>query len=114
MLLACINFVAHLAAMHTLLIGHLTAHLCQGSLPAAGAALRPKRAVAQQMARGKQSEGVNLEEFDTACISMFDPNTWPQTRRDETFVTQANKLWTFLTEIMVRSCQAMDCTCFRA
>eukprot|EP00891_Asterochloris_glomerata_P005587 jgi/Astpho2/5587/fgenesh1_pg.00079_%23_44_t len=66
----------------------------------AGAALRPKRTLAQQMARGKQIEGVNLEEFDTACISMFDPNTWPQTRRDETFVTQASKLWTFLTEVM--------------
>ena len=66
------------------------------------------------MARGKQSEGVSLEEFDAACISMFDPNTWPQTRRDETFVTQANKLWTFLTEIMVRSPKAIDCTCFQA
>ena len=59
------------------------------------------------MARGKQSEGVNLEEFDMACISMFDPNTWPQTRRDETFVTQANKLWIFLTEVMVRSSKAI-------
>ena len=92
-----------LAAMHTLLAGHLTRDSCQGSLPAAGTALRPKRVLAQQMARGKQSEGVNLEEFDMACISMFDPSTWPQTRRDETFVTQANKLWTFLTEVMVRS-----------
>ena len=103
-----------LVAMHTLLAGHLTEDFCQGSLPAAGAALRPKRALAQQMARGKQSEGVKLEDFDTACISMFDPNTWPQTRRDETFVTQANKLWTFLTEIKVRSCKAMVCTCLWA
>ena len=114
MLLACMESVAHWQAMPTLPGGHLTGHFRQGSLSAAGAALRPKRPLAQQMARGKQSEDVNLEEFDAACISMFDPNTWPQTRRDETFVTQANKLWTFLTEIMVRSSKAMDCTCFRA
>ena len=32
---------------------------------------------------------------------MYDSHTWPETRRSETFHSQASKLWEFVTEEMV-------------
>lgn len=36
-------------------------------------------------------------------ISMYDSQTWPETRRSETFHSQAAKLWDFVTEQLVSS-----------
>ena len=35
---------------------------------------------------------------------MYDSHTWPETRRSETFHSQASKLWEFVTDELVRIC----------
>ena len=38
---------------------------------------------------------------NSELISMYDSHTWPETRRSETFHSQASKLWEFVTDEMV-------------
>lgn len=52
----------------------------------------------------KKSSSSGPGQHHSELISMYDSQTWPETRRSETFHSQASKLWEFVTEEMVSSC----------
>ena len=49
----------------------------------------------------KKSSSSGPGQHHSELISMYDSHTWPETRRSETFHSQASKLWEFVTEEMV-------------
>lgn len=49
----------------------------------------------------KKSSSSGPGQQHSELISMYDSHTWPETRRSETFHSQASKLWEFVTEEMV-------------
>lgn len=64
--------------------------------------LRPSRQRAYQMTdpHNKKSSSSGAGQQHSELISMYDSHTWPETRRSETFHSQASKLWEFVTEEM--------------
>lgn len=48
----------------------------------------------------KKSSSSGPGQHHSELISMYDSHTWPETRRSETFHSQASKLWEFVTEEM--------------
>ena len=65
--------------------------------------LRPSRQRAYQMTdpHNKKSSSSGPGQDRSELISMYDSQTWPETRRSETFHSQAAKLWEFVTEELV-------------
>lgn len=65
--------------------------------------LRPSRQRAYQMTdpHNKKSSSSGPGQQHSELISMYDSHTWPETRRSETFHSQASKLWEFVTEELV-------------
>ena len=72
---------------------------------AAAHCLRPSRQRAYQMTdpHNKKSSSSGPGQRHSELISMYDSHTWPETRRSETFHSQASKLWEFVTEELVRA-----------
>ncbi len=65
------------------------------ALCSAGNALRPPRNIALTMAKTAAKQPVGPPEVD-AHISMYEPAKWPLTKRDQTYLSQANKFWNFI------------------
>jgi len=61
----------------------------------AGNALRPPRNIALIMAKTATKQPIGPPELD-AHISMYEPAKWPLTKRDQTYLSQANKFWNFI------------------
>ncbi len=61
----------------------------------AGNALRPPRNIALTMAKTAAKQPIGPPEMD-AHISMYEPAKWPLTKRDQTYLSQANKFWNFI------------------
>lgn len=61
----------------------------------AGNALRPPRNIALTMAKTAAKQPIGPPELD-AHISMYEPAKWPLTKRDQTYLSQANKFWNFI------------------
>ncbi|DBB05642.1 TPA: hypothetical protein ACH3X1_012259 [Trebouxia sp. C0004] len=60
-----------------------------------GNALRPPRNIALTMAKTAAKHPIGPPEVD-AHISMYEPAKWPLTKRDQTYLSQANKFWNFI------------------
>ncbi|KAA6429110.1 MAG: hypothetical protein FRX49_01220 [Trebouxia sp. A1-2] len=60
-----------------------------------GNALRPPRNIALTMAKTAAKQPIGPPELD-AHISMYEPAKWPLTKRDQTYLSQANKFWNFI------------------
>ncbi len=65
------------------------------ALCCAGNALRPPRNIALTMAKTAAKQPIGPPEVD-AHISMYEPAKWPLTKRDQTYLSQANKFWNFI------------------
>lgn len=66
-----------------------------GQLASSGNALRPPRNIALTMAKTAAKQPIGPPELD-AHISMYEPAKWPLTKRDQTYLSQANKFWNFI------------------
>ena len=62
---------------------------------AVGNALRPPRHIALTMAKTDAKQPIGVPEPD-AHISMYEQSKWPLTKRDQTYLSQANKFWSFI------------------
>ena len=60
-----------------------------------GNALRPPRHIALTMAKTAAKQPIGVPEAD-AHISMYEQSKWPLTKRDQTYLSQANKFWSFI------------------
>ncbi|KAL0039968.1 hypothetical protein WJX79_000595 [Trebouxia sp. C0005] len=47
------------------------------------------------MAKTAAKQPIGPPELD-AHISMYEPAKWPLTKRDQTYLSQANKFWNFI------------------
>lgn len=58
----------------------------------------------------KKSSSSGPGQDRSELISMYDSQTWPETRRSETFHSQAAKLWEFVTEQLVSKPSGLPCS----
>lgn len=60
------------------------------------------------MAKTAAKQPIGPPELD-AHISMYEPAKWPLTKRDQTYLSQANKFWNFISTdaFLVGLCQLL-------
>ncbi|KAL3154588.1 hypothetical protein ABBQ32_014039 [Trebouxia sp. C0010 RCD-2024] len=80
---------------------HKATWLCRSRLTDAPSG--DNRAYQMTDPHNKKSSSSGPGQRHSELISMYDSHTWPETRRSETFHSQASKLWEFVTEELVRA-----------